>query len=53
VRRVAAAVIKKAPQFGLPDFIFTQPQQAALLPGADPLRPVNQILVENIGQLPR
>ena len=52
VRCDLPAVVEETPQFGLPDFVFAQADQAAVLPGIDPVGAVNQILVENIGKLP-
>ena len=52
VRCDLPAVVEETPQFGLPDFVFAQADQTAVLPGIDPVGAVNQILVENIGKLP-
>ena len=53
VRRGLVAIVQIAPKLRLPNLVLAQPQKFAFLPGINPLRPVHQILVENIRQLPR
>ena len=51
MRGVGGTVIQKTPKLGLPRLAFAQAQQFAALPAVDPIGAVNQILVEDVGQL--
>ena len=51
VRRRLAAIVQITPQPRLPILIIAQAQQLPSLPRINPIRPVHQILVENIRHL--
>ena len=51
VRRRLAAIVQITPQPRLPILIIAQTQQLPSLPRINPIRPVHQILVENIRHL--